>query len=112
MTAENNMLFSQVTAFIRNDAIEKVTLRLKELGVPGISVSCVKGYGEYKDFYCRDLMTNHARIEILVSAQRADEIAQAIMDVAYTGVEGDGIVAILPVAKIYKIRQRAEVSPD
>jgi nitrogen regulatory protein PII len=34
------------------------------------------------------------------------------MDAAYSGVAGDGIVVVLPVEKIYKIRHRAEVQPD
>jgi len=112
MTAEKSMCFRKVTAIIRNDALEKVEQRLHELGVPGISVTHVKGYGEYENFYSRDWMTTHARVEIFTPTRRADEIAQAIMDAACSGVAGDGIVAVLPVEKIYKIRQRAEVQPD
>jgi len=112
MAPENSMCFRKVTAIIRSDALEKVEQRLHELGVPGISVTRVKGYGEYANFYSNDWMTTHARVEIFISAQRADEITQAIMDAAYSGVAGDGIVAVLPVEKIYLIRQRAEVPPD
>ncbi|MFZ5524942.1 MAG: P-II family nitrogen regulator [Pseudomonadota bacterium] len=112
MTSEKSMLFRKVTAIIRGDALEKVEQRLQELGVSGISVTRVKGYGGYKNFYSRDWMTTHARVEIFIPARRADEIAQAIMDAAYSGVAGDGIVVVLPVEKIYKIRQRAEVPPD
>ena len=120
MTSENSFHFRKVTAIIRSDALEKVEQRLHELGVPGISVTRVMGYGEDANFYnrdwanfnSRDWMTAHARVEIFIPAQRADEIAQAIMDAAYSGVAGDGIVVVLPVEKIYKIRHRAEVPPD
>lgn len=112
VTSEKDMRFRNVTAIIRSDALEKVEQRLHELGVPGISVTRVKGYGEYKNFYSRDWITTHARVEIFIPAPRADEIAQAIMDAAYSGVAGDGIVVVLPVEKIYKIRNRAEVPPD
>lgn len=120
MTSEKSMRFSKVMAIIRSDALEKVEQCLHELGVPGISVTRVKGYGEdanfcsrdWTNFYSRDWMTTHARVEIYTSAQRADEIAQAIMDAAYSGVAGDGIVVVVPVEKIYKIRHRAEVPPD
>ena len=112
MTSEKSMLFRKVTAIIRSDALEKVEQRLQELGVPGISVTRVKGYGEYENFYSRDWLTTHARVETFISARRADEIAQAIMDAAYSGVPGDGIVAVLPVEKIYKIRHRAEKQQD
>jgi len=107
-----NTDFCKVTAIIRCEALEKVESRLQELGVHGFSVMQVKGCGEYTDFYSRDCMTTHVRVEIFISAQRADVIAQAIMGAAHTGVEGDGIVAILPVYKVYRIRKRAEVLPD
>jgi len=89
------MDFRKVNAIIRSDALEKVEQRLHELGVPGISVTRVKGYGEYKNFYTNDWITTHARVEIFTS-----------------GTSGDGIVAVLPVEKVYKIRHRAEVLPD
>jgi nitrogen regulatory protein P-II 1 len=104
--------FCKVTAIIRCEALEKVERRLQEIGVHGFSVMQVKGCGEYTNFYSLDCMTTHARVEIFVSAHRAEVIAQAIMDAAYSGVEGDGIVAVLPVNKVYRIRKRAEVLPD
>lgn len=107
-----NTNFCKITAIIRCEVLEKVEQRLQELGVHGYSVMQVKGCGEYTDFYSRDSMTMHARIEIFISAHRAEDITQAIMDAAHSGVEGDGIVAVLPVNKVYRIRHRAEVRPD
>ena len=104
------MQYRKVTAIIRMDVLEKVERKLQEIGVNGISVSEVKGYGEYADFYARDWMVSHARIEIFTHESRADTIAQAIMETAHVGLEGDGIVAVLPVAKLYRIRTKAE--PD
>ena len=40
---------------------------------------------------------------------RAEAAAQAIMDAASLGMEGDGIVAILTIEKIYRIRTKTEV---
>lgn len=34
------------------------------------------------------------------------------MDAAHTGLEGDGIVAVLPVYNVYRIRMRAEMHPE
>jgi len=104
--------FCKVTSIIRCEVLEKVELRLRELGVHGYSVMQVKGCGEYTDFYSIDCMTTHARIEIFMSAKRAEVIAKAIMDAAHTGLEGDGIVAVLPVNKVYRVRLRAEMLPD
>jgi len=103
---ENNTDFCKVTAIIRAEALEKVEQCLQELGVPGISVTQVKGHGEYANFYNSDLMTDHVRVEVFIPAPQADEIAQTIVNVAHSGVEGDGIVAVLPVNQVYRIRTR------
>ena len=107
-----NFNYCKVTAIIRCEALEKVEQKIIAIGVHGISVTQVKGYGEYADFYSRDCMTTHARVEIFTSSKSADDIAQAIMNAAHSGVEGDGIVAVLPVKSLYRIRNRAEVNPD
>lgn len=112
MAMENETDFCNVIAIIRCDAFEQVEQCLRELGVPGITVTCVKGYGEYTDFYCREWTTTHTRVEIFTATGQADAIAQAIMGVAHSGVPGDGIVAVQPVSKIYRIRNRAELTPD
>ncbi len=104
--------YCMVIAIIRNDALQQVERRLQGLGVQGISVSGVRGYGEYADFYDREQLTRHLRIEVCTAAHRGDAIAQAVMDAAHSGVAGDGIVAVLPVCKVYRTRGRAEVQPD
>ena len=101
-----NTDFCKVTAIIRAEALEKVEQCLQELNVPGVSVTQVKGHGEYANFYNSDLMTDHARVEVFIPTHQADEIAQAIVDVAHSGVAGDGIVAVLPVKNIYRIRTK------
>ncbi len=106
------MNYRKVTAIIRCDVLEKVERKLQEMGVRGISVTKVKGYGEYADFYSRDWMVNHARVEIFTTESQADAIAQAIMEMAHVGLEGDGIVAVLPVEKLYRIRTRSEATID
>jgi len=106
------MNYRKVTAIIRCDVLEKVERELQAMGVRGISVSKVKGYGEYTDFYSRDGMVNHARIEIFTTESQADGIARSIMEAAHVGLEGDGIIAVLPVEKLYRIRTRSEATPD
>ena len=71
-----------------------------------------KGYGEYMNLYARDWMISHARIEIFTDEAEADTIARAIMEAAHGGLEGDGIVAVLPVEKLYRMRIRAEATVD
>ena len=96
--------FRKVTAIIRSSVLERVEQRLQGLCVPGISVRKVKGYGEYANLFSRDWMVEHARLEIFVRRERADEIARAILDAAQTGLAGDGIVVVLPVEAVYRVR--------
>jgi len=105
------MSFKKVTAIVRLDVLERVEERLREVGVQGMSIHQCKGYGEYADFYARDWMSTNARIEIFIGEDHAEEVASAIMDAAHIGMEGDGIVAIQPVEKLYQIRTLKEAVP-
>jgi nitrogen regulatory protein P-II 1 len=107
-----NVQLRKVTAIVRVDVLERVERRLQELRVPGVSVMKGKGYGEYENFFARDWMTEHARIEIFLRRERADEVARAIVDAAHTGGAGDGIVVVLPVESIYRIRSRDVATSD
>jgi len=98
-----------VIAIIRTDSLSQVQSSLREIGIEGISISQVKGYGEYEDFYSRDHMTVHVRLEIFTAASRAEDIARCIMQAAHAGQPDDGIVTILPVKKFYRIRTQTEV---
>ena len=104
------MEWKKVVAIIRTDRLEGVEERLKKTRVRGISVTRGKGYGEYANFCTTDWCVTHARLEIYCKASRADEIVNAIMGAAHSGLAGDGIVAVIPVEKVYRIRTMAEVS--
>jgi len=101
------MNYRKVTAIVNRAALEPVEEALRRLGASGVSVSMVRGFGEYADFYERDWMTNHLRVEVFTTKDRAESIVQAIMDAAHTGQEDDGIVAVLPVAELYRIRTKS-----
>lgn len=104
------MSFKKVTAIFRCDSCEKVEQELQEIGVHGFSISKVKGYGEYVDLYSKDWLVTHARIEIFTEESKTDKIVETIMEAAHIGMEGDGIIAVLPVEKLYRIRTRSEVT--
>ncbi|MGD2073389.1 MAG: P-II family nitrogen regulator [Gammaproteobacteria bacterium] len=106
------MEFRKVTAIIRPDSLEPVERALQALSVPGVSVTRGKGYGEYADFYTPDWMLTHVRVDVFVGQHRADEVARAIMDAAHTGLEGDGIIAVMPVEAVYYIRTREKCKHD
>ncbi len=96
--------FCRVTAIVRTVALENVEQDLKKINVPGISVTKVRWYGEYKHFFRHDWLAEYARIEIFLQRKRANEVARIIVEAAQTGQPGDGLVAILPVESLYPIR--------
>ena len=100
------MKFRKVTAIIRPERLQAVEDCLKKHAVPGISVTKVKGFGEHMDFFKPDWLCQHVRIEVFIDVGRAESVSEAIMDAAYTGEEGDGIIAILPVESVYHIRTK------
>lgn len=106
------MELRKIVAIIRSSELEKVEERLKNMGVKGITVSRVKGYGEYANFYKADWMVPNSKIEIFTEQSRVDEIVAAILDAAHAGIAGDGIVAVVPVEKLYRIRTKAEITAD
>ncbi len=106
------MELRKVTAIIRSHALERVEERLQRMGVKGLSVSNVKGYGEYANFFTHDWLITHSRIEIFAEKHRAEQIAHAVLETARTGAQGDGFVAISPVEKVFRVRTGTEATPD
>jgi nitrogen regulatory protein P-II 1 len=106
------MDIKQIVAIIRRDKLEEVEKKLQSMGVERISISKVKGYGEYHDFFARDWMVEEVRLEIFTRKGKVETITAAIMDAAHTGEPGDGIVAVVPVEKFFLVRTRSEAIPD
>ncbi len=106
------MELRKVTAIIRSSMLKQVEERLQEMNVKGVSVSNVKGYGEYANFFTHDWMVTHSRIEIFTEKSKAEKIARAIMETARTDKSGDGLIAILPIEKLFRIRSGAEAGID
>ncbi len=108
----STMKIRKVTAIFQESMLEKVESALCEVGVGGFTVTSVKGCGEYKNYYEQDLTSCHSRVEIFVEKERAEDIATAIMAAAHTGLEGDGIIAILPVESLYRIRTQSKLTSE
>lgn len=106
------MEFRKVTAVIPREALRGVEKALRDFGVPAVTVTPAKGYGEYKNFFSPDWKVATARIEIFTTRAEAEAIAQAIMNGAHSEIEGSGLVAILPVEQLYHIRTRSPATDD
>ncbi len=106
------MEFRKVTAIIRNYRLGDVEQRLREVGVKGITVSRMKGYGEHKEYLTGDWLSPNSRIEIFTSKDKVDSIVEAILESSSTGMKGDGLIAVLPVEKLFRIRTKTEALPS
>ncbi|MDQ6958987.1 MAG: P-II family nitrogen regulator [Mariprofundaceae bacterium] len=102
------MEINAVIAIIRTEMLDRVETCLQQIGLEGISISRVKGYGEYENFYSKDHMTTYVRLEIFTSESKAENIARCIIGAAHSGLPDDGIVSILPVHKFYRIHTHVD----
>jgi len=98
-------------AVVRPDKLDAVKAMLDGIGVSGMTVTEVRGHGSQKGHtaiyrgqeYSVSLLPK-IQIEVVVSSDRADEVAAAIVRAARTGEIGDGRVFLTPVTHSYKIR--------
>ena len=96
---------------VRPNALDKVKEALSSLGVMGMTVSEVKGFGRQKGHqevyrgaeYQIDF-TPKLEIEVVVSDGTATQAIDAIKDAANTGNIGDGKIFVLSVDEVVRIR--------
>ena len=100
-----------VVAVVRSNILEALEQKLIDVGVRGLTVTRVKGLGEYAEFHARDWLSEHEKVEIFTEQSKVEAITNAIMDTAHTGDHGDGIMAVIPLEKFYRIRTRSEALP-
>ncbi len=104
--------YAKITALIRVECLATVERALKDHGVSGVSISRVKGYGEYTDFFSHDWMSTHARMEVITDAARATDLVGVILDAACSGTKGDGLVAVAPIDRVWRVRTKTVVPPS
>ena len=100
-----------VTAIIKPHKLDDVKGALKDAGITGMTVEEVKGFGRqggktevYRGAeYVVDLLPK-VRLEAVVPDDRADDVADLIVEAARTGKIGDGKVWITTVDRIIRIR--------
>jgi hypothetical protein len=62
--------------------------------------------------FLRQLVCHAFEDRNFTDVARGEEIAAAIIGVANSGMEGDGIVAVLSVSKLYRIWTKSEITPE
>ncbi|MGN6411190.1 MAG: P-II family nitrogen regulator [Nitrobacter sp.] len=100
-----------VVAIIKPFKLEEVRQSLTELGVHGMTVTEVKGYGRQKGhteiYRGAEYVVNFLpklRIEVAVPSDLADKTVEAITAAAHTGQIGDGKIFVLPIDHALRIR--------
>jgi nitrogen regulatory protein P-II 1 len=100
-----------VTAIIKPFKLDDVKDALRTLGVQGMTVSEVQGFGRQRGHtevyrgteYTVDFVPK-VRVEVVADDTDADRVAQAIVDAARTDKIGDGKVWVVPVEGVIRIR--------
>ena len=100
-----------ITAVIKPSKVDDVRQALSELGVHGMTVTEVKGFGRQKGHtelyrgaeYVVDFLPK-TKIEVAVDATIVDRVVEAIMLSARTGKIGDGKIFVLNLEQTVRIR--------
>jgi|SRR5215217_4365402 len=100
-----------ITAIVKPFTLDDVRSALEQLGVVGMTVSEVQGYGRQKGHtevyrgaeYAVDFVAK-LRIEVLTDDESVEKVLEAIVNAAHTGKIGDGKVWVTTVDTIIRVR--------
>jgi nitrogen regulatory protein P-II 1 len=102
----------EIKAIIRPFKLLDVTGELQKIeGLPGVTVSEIKGFGKSRAKNAKDKMVYEMvelipriKLEVVVADEMVDEVVNVIQKYSHTGNTGDGKIFILHVEEIVKIR--------
>jgi nitrogen regulatory protein P-II 1 len=101
----------KIEAIIKPFKLDEVKDALNGIGIKGMTVTEVKGYGRQKGHtevyrgaeYVVDFIPK-VKIEIIVQDEQVDQVIESILTIARTGKIGDGKIFVLPVERIVRVR--------
>ncbi len=101
----------KIEAVIKPFKLDDVKEALSEIGIYGMTVTEVSGYGRQKGHkeiyrgaeYVVDFVPK-IKIELVVSSERADEVVDTVRNAANSGKIGDGKIFVLPVEQVVRVR--------
>ena len=102
----------EIKAIIRPSKLLEVTEELHKIdGLPGVTVSEIKGFGKGKAKNAKDKVVYEMvefipriQLEVVVNDEMVDEVVNAIQKFSHTGNTGDGKIFIVNVEETVKIR--------
>lgn len=101
----------KIEAIIKPFKLDEVREALSELGVSGLTVTEVKGFGRQKGHtelyrgaeYVVDFLPK-IKVEVVVTAAMLDNVVEAIIKAARTGKIGDGKIFVSQIERVIRIR--------
>jgi len=101
----------KIEAIIKPFKLDDVKEALNGIGIKGMTISEVKGYGRQKGHteiyrgaeYVIDFLPK-LKMEIIVSTEQVDQVIDTILEAARTGKIGDGKIFVLPVERVIRVR--------
>ena len=100
-----------ITAIIKPFKLDEVRSALSDLGVSGMTVTEVKGFGRQRGHtelyrgaeYVVDFVPK-TRVEVAVRTELVDQVVEAVLKAAKTGKVGDGKIFITDIDRVIRIR--------
>ncbi len=107
-----------ISAVIKPFKLDDVREALSDIGIQGVTVTEVKGFGRQKGHtelyrgaeYVVDFLPK-VKIEVAVDDEMTDQVIEAIAKTANTGKIGDGKIFVSPLEQVIRIRT-GETGPD
>ncbi|KAI5674870.1 hypothetical protein M9H77_05820 [Catharanthus roseus] len=104
--------FYKVEAILRPWRIQHVSSALLKMGIRGVTVSDVRGFGAQGGLterqagseFSEDKFVAKVKMEIVVSKDQVEAVIEKIIEVARTGEIGDGKIFLVPVADVIRVR--------
>ena len=101
----------KIEAIIKPFKLDDVKEALNEIGIQGMTISEVKGYGRQKGHkeiyrgaeYVVDFIPK-IKIEIVVDSDQADQVVEKIREAANTGKIGDGKIFVFTIEQAVRVR--------
>jgi nitrogen regulatory protein PII len=101
----------KIEAIIQPSKLDEVKDALREVGIQGMNVTNVRGFGRQKGHteiyrgseYVVDFLAK-VKIETVIADEQVPQVIEAIIKAARTGKIGDGKVFVLPVEEARRIR--------
>ena len=101
----------KIEAVIKPFKLDEVREALSEVGITGLTVTEVKGFGRQKGHtelyrgaeYVVDFLPK-SKIEVVVKGDVVEQAVEAIIKAARTGKIGDGKIFVMPVEQVVRIR--------